>query len=468
MIFDDLICAKNKYHKTLHMKRISLKTSIDLTFAAFLIAFVVLAYSTYNRAQSVKQNRLIVNHTSNINTVLEKILSSTIDLETGARGFTITGDTSYLEVYKSSNKNLSVWIDSLHSMNETDATQLQKLDTIKQLIESRKNISAQIVKARKEEGIEEASAIVKTGRGKEVMDSIRASISSYQNESVRLLAKTLDETEENVRARNTNFILFVIIAFVVVVFAYVKIRQNAKQMVLDKIIQENLMDELTIQNQQLNDFANITSHNLRSPASNITALIATIEENSSVDEYKMIFEMLKKVAQNLNDSLNQLMEVLHIKKNKIIDKEFLTFQEIYTKISESLQGEILKSKAIIRTDFSEIEQIEYSKIYLESIFHNLISNALKYRDLVRIPEITIKTEKKSNFIFLHITDNGLGIDLEKNGHKIFGMHQIFHNHPDAKGIGLFMTKTQIESMNGKITVSSQPNIGTTFTVMFAT
>lgn len=449
------------------MKKISLKTSIDLTFAVFLIAFVVLAYSTYNRAQSVRENRLIVNHTSNINAVLEKILSSTIDIETGTRGYTITGDTSYLQVYKKGNKNLDVWIDSLHSMNETDALQLQKLDTIKQLIESRKIISAQVIKTREEQGIDEAISIVKGGRGKEVMDSIRTSITNYQNESVRILSKNLSETEENVRARNTNFVLFVIIAFIVVFFAYIKIRQNAKQMILDKIIQENLMDELTVQNQQLNDFANITSHNLRSPASNITALISTIEENSSVEDYKMIFDMLKKVAQNLNDSLNQLMEVLHIKKNKIIDKELLPFQEIYTKILESLQGEILKSGAIIKADFSEIAQVEYSRIYLESIFHNLISNALKYRDKVRIPEISIKTEKKNGNILLHIADNGLGIDLEKHGHKIFGMHQIFHNHPEAKGIGLFMTKTQIESMKGKITVSSEVNIGTTFTVQFS-
>lgn len=449
------------------MKKISLKTSIDLTFAVFLIAFVVLAYSTYNRAQSVRENRLKVNHTSNINSVLEKILSSSIDIETGTRGYTITGDTSYLQVYKKGNKNLEVWIDSLHSMNETDALQLKKLDTIKQLLESRKIISAQVIKTREEKGIEEAILIVKEGRGKEVMDSIRVSITNYQNEAVRILSENLSQTEENVRARNTNFVLFVIVSFIVVVFAYVKIRQNAKQLVLDKIIQENLMNELTIQNQQLNDFANITSHNLRSPASNITALIATIEENSTVEEYKMIFDMLKKVAQNLNESLNQLMEVLHIKKNKIIDKEVLTFQEIYSKTLESLQGEILKSKAVIKADFSAVGEIEYSKIYLESIFHNLISNALKYRDLTRIPEITIQTEKKNNHIFLHVADNGLGIDLEKNGHKIFGMHQIFHSHPDAKGIGLFMTKTQIESMKGKISVSSEANVGTTFTVMFA-
>ncbi|MBC8644006.1 hypothetical protein H9W95_07955 [Flavobacterium lindanitolerans] len=146
----------------------------------------------------------------------------------------------------------------------------------------------------------------------------------------------------------------------------------------------------------------------------------------------------------------------------------MSFQQIYSKTIESLQGEILKSGAIIKADFKEVAEIAYSRIYLESIFHNLISNALKYRALERTPEITIRSERKNNIVYLYVIDNGLGIDLNKNGHKIFGMNQIFHNHPEAKGIGLFMTKTQIESMKGKITVASEVNIGTTFTVMFGT
>ncbi|MNE70964.1 Phytochrome-like protein cph1 [compost metagenome] len=104
---------------------------------------------------------------------------------------------------------------------------------------------------------------------------------------------------------------------------------------------------------------------------------------------------------------------------------------------------------------------------MESIFHNLISNALKYKDGTRIPEIKIYTEIKNNCLFLHVKDNGLGIDLARHGDKIFGMHQVFHKHPNAKGIGLFMTKTQIESMDGKISVTSEVNVGTTFTVQFS-
>jgi len=448
------------------MKRLSLKNAIDITFFVIMIAFCILVYSTYNRAQQVKNNRLIVNRTSNINNVLEKVLSSAIDIETGTRGFTITGDENYLEVYNSGQANMKEWIDSLESMTEKDTLQIMKLDTLQKLINSKEKISALTIKTRKELGMEQAAEIVKTGRGKEIMDSIRVVVANYQNNAVKLLSENLNETEANVKARNRNFVLFTTITFLVIFFAYRKIRQNAKMLLLDQIIQENLMDELTMQNQQLNDFANMTSHNLRAPAANITSLVAAIEEDSTIDEYKMIFDMLKKVAFNLNESLNQLMEVLHIRKNRSIERETLPFAELLVKTTDTLQGEILKSNAVLTSDFSNAQSILYSKIYLDSIFHNLISNALKYRNPAKTPEIHVRTEFKNNHIYLHVSDNGLGIDLAKNGHKLFGMNQVFHKHPEAKGIGLFMTKAQIESMKGRISVISEIGKGTTFTVMF--
>lgn len=448
------------------MKKISLKNALDITFFAVLIVFSILVYSTYNRAQQVKQNRLSVNRISNVNDLLEKVLSSAINIETGARGYTITGEEDYLTVYKDGNANLKVWLDSLRTLNETNETQIRKLDTLQELLEHKKRISALIIKARKESGMEAAVAVVKGGRGKQVMDSIRVQITDYQKTALKLLAENLQATEDNVRARNVNFIIFTLITFLIAFFAYFKLRQNTKRLLMDKSIQDNLMDELTYQNQQLNDFASITSHNLRSPAGNITSLVAAAEEDSTIEDYRMLFEMLKKVAQNLNDSLNQLMEVLHIKRNKNIDREVLQFEELFQRTTDSLQGEIHKSEAVLTCDFSAAPEITYSKIYLDSIFHNLMSNALKYRDHNRTPQVHVSTERRNGHIYLHVKDNGLGIDLAKHGQKLFGMNQIFHKHPDAKGIGLFMTKAQIESMKGRISVVSEVGNGTTFSVMF--
>ncbi|RYG24482.1 MAG: HAMP domain-containing histidine kinase, partial [Chitinophagaceae bacterium] len=263
-----------------------------------------------------------------------------------------------------------------------------------------------------------------------------------------------------------SFGLFVLVTVFFGFIAYRKIRANAKKMINDGALQVKLSDELAFQNHQLNDFANITSHNLRSSAANMTSLIEIAEEKSTLEDYKMIFEMMKKVSGNLNDSLNELIEILHIKRNTSVEKETLHFEEIFTTVTETLQGEILKSEATVNADFSAARSVLFSKIYLESIVQNLIGNSLKYRSPERKPVVNVRTFRISGKIVLEVSDNGLGIDLTRYGHKIFGMHQVFHKHPDAKGIGLFMTKAQIESLGGKIEVQSNGVDGTTFSVYF--
>lgn len=449
------------------MKKITLKNALDLTFFAILIVFAILVYSTYNRAQQVKQHRLLVNNVGNVNDVLEKVLSNSIDMETGARGFTITGEEDYLSVYKQGRIDVKLWIDSLKELTRNKSVPLKDLPKLESLIASRDSISAVMINARKEQGLDAAVAIVKTGKGKRIMDSIRVSVMDNQKEALKILKANLKYTEDNVQARNVNFILFAGIMLIIIVFAYIKLRQNTKYVINDRIIQKKLVDELTVQNQQVNEFASITSHNLRSPAANITALISTIDEETTLEEYRSSFDMLKKISTSLNESLNQLMEVLSIRRSKVIETQTMRLQGIFEKTIDSLQGQIKKADAQVTGDFEKAPELTYSRMYLESIFHNLISNALKYRKPDEAPVIRVWSEISGHYLLLHVNDNGIGIDLHKHGHKMFGMNQKFTNHPDSKGIGLFMTKAQIESLNGKIAVESEPGKGTMFTVSFA-
>ncbi|OCC28252.1 Histidine kinase [Leptospira interrogans serovar Canicola] len=103
---------------------------------------------------------------------------------------------------------------------------------------------------------------------------------------------------------------------------------------------------------------------------------------------------------------------------------------------------------------------------MESILLNFLTNAVKYRHPDRVPEITLNAERQENRLILSIKDNGLGIDMKKYGDKLFGMYKTFHNNKDAKGIGLFITKNQVEAMGGKIEVESRLNNGTTFRIIF--
>ena len=223
--------------------------------------------------------------------------------------------------------------------------------------------------------------------------------------------------------------------------------------------------ELQDQNRQLDDFAHIISHNMRSPIGNITALISLLNEKSSIEDYQLILRKLNDVSGNLKETMNELMETLKVKKNTDVIQVELQFQEVLDKVIQSLQGEIIQTGAIVQSDF-KVSSLRYSKTYLESIFQNLISNAIKYKAKNRTPEILIRTVQLENATEMSISDNGLGIDMKRYGDKLFGLHKTFHEHKEARGVGLFLVKTQIEALGGSIRVESEVDKGTTFIIHF--
>lgn len=239
----------------------------------------------------------------------------------------------------------------------------------------------------------------------------------------------------------------------------------------DKLIQKNyelevLTQRLSQQNKQLEDFANIISHNLRSPIGNIVSLVDIYEAQPTVDNANFVFKQLQKASSRLLDTILNLNEIMDIRSGLDKKRENISFEEVLDNVKVSIASEIFKKKAQITTDFSKAEFIYYPMVYLESILLNLLTNALKYSSSKRRPEIHFETGLIDDRIYLICRDNGLGIDLKKQGHKLFGFHKTFHENPDAKGVGLFITKTQVEAMGGEISATSEVDKGTTFKVIF--
>jgi PAS domain S-box-containing protein len=243
-------------------------------------------------------------------------------------------------------------------------------------------------------------------------------------------------------------------------------KKYEEQLLLSKKSLEATALELEEQNRRLDEFAHIISHNLRSPIGNIKALIGLLNENSPISEYQLIFEKLKNVSSNLSETMNELMETLKVKKSTEIERTEIRFKEILDKVIQSLEGEMIQCEATVTFDFNDAPKIVYHKPYLESIFQNLLTNAIKYRSPHRDPRIHIITRQSPNGIELRVQDNGLGIDLVQFGDKLFGLHKTFHENKEARGVGLFLTKTQIEALGGKIHAESEVDRGTTFIVCF--
>jgi signal transduction histidine kinase len=134
------------------------------------------------------------------------------------------------------------------------------------------------------------------------------------------------------------------------------------------------------------------------------------------------------------------------------------------KIKNILSHEIERTNAEIIENWADSKSIMSLPLYIESILYNLISNAIKYHQKHKKPIIKIHSYSTAEKRVIEIEDNGMGIDLEKYGEKIFGLYKRFHLHVEGKGLGLYLVKSQVEALGGKIKVESQLGKGTKFTI----
>ncbi|MEZ5017409.1 MAG: PAS domain S-box protein [Flavipsychrobacter sp.] len=227
------------------------------------------------------------------------------------------------------------------------------------------------------------------------------------------------------------------------------------------------LDIVSEQNKRLFNFAHIVTHNLRSYSGNFELLLQLLESAKDINERKELEEHLKGVASQLSETIEHLSEVVSIQTANLKQdiKELELFKYV-NKTIEILSGDINIHNVAIDIEVPKGLTINYIEAYLESILLNFISNAIKYRSPKRDPIVSVYAKEVSGRVELTISDNGLGIDLEKYGNKLFGMYNTFHGNTDANGIGLFITKNQIEAMGGVVVVRSVVDKGTTFKIIF--
>jgi signal transduction histidine kinase len=221
------------------------------------------------------------------------------------------------------------------------------------------------------------------------------------------------------------------------------------------------------QNSRLLNFSHIVSHNLSTQAGNIKSILDFIDIDEKKETIKEMLTHLRTVSNDLNDTILNLNQIVQIQSNMNIIVKPLNLSEYINKTISTIKDFNSEAKANIVNNVPEYLMINFNPAYLESVLQNFVTNAIRYAHPERNPQVVFDyvIEEDGNKA-LKITDNGLGIDLEVYGDLLFGMYKTFHKHKDARGIGLHITKNQIEAMKGNIFVESQVGVGTTFKIVF--
>ncbi|MFV8355039.1 PAS domain S-box protein [Flavobacterium sp. XS1P32] len=245
---------------------------------------------------------------------------------------------------------------------------------------------------------------------------------------------------------------------------FIGVGRNVTRRIEKELEMKRLLEVTSNQNKKLFNFTHIVSHNIRSHASNLSMVVDVIENTDDIDEKLSYFELFREGTEKLSESIEYLNEIITIQQKTNVEKTKIHLKSEIEKTRMALSLAIKESKITITNTIPEGVIVKAIPAYLDSIFLNLFTNAIKYKSPKRNATLNICYEKIDGYSVINFRDNGLGLDLKKNGHKIFGMYKTFHGNADAKGIGLFITKNQLEAMNGKIAMESEVGHGSNFKI----
>jgi signal transduction histidine kinase/ligand-binding sensor domain-containing protein len=230
---------------------------------------------------------------------------------------------------------------------------------------------------------------------------------------------------------------------------------------------QNLNVKLIKQNVQLEQFSFITAHNFKGPIARIKGLINLLSEAKvTTEDFNRIRDFLRVSIEDLDNVTHDLNTILHIRGTSKEEFRRIDLRVVLEEVLSSLDNEIKTSGIAIDIGGFGDCMVVGVPAFVHSVFHNLLENAIKYRTHESVPIVTIKCFHSDGVTIVEVADNGIGIDMVLAQQKIFHIYQRFNYAPGGRGLGLYMVKTQMEMMGGDVSVQSQLNKGTKFSLTF--
>jgi signal transduction histidine kinase len=223
-------------------------------------------------------------------------------------------------------------------------------------------------------------------------------------------------------------------------------------------------EELIKNNNELNQFSFAVSHNLRGPIASLLGLTDLLKKETLDKENREIIDHIQSSTQNLDGIIKDLNSIIDIRHTIFQSKQNIDLNQEISEIFKVFQNEIRDFKVAIVCNFAACPEIYSIQPMVHSIMFNLVSNSIKYHSSERPPKIEIMSHRQDDYFILTVQDNGIGIDLTRDGNSLFKIFKRFNEHTEGRGLGLYLVKTQAEALGGKVEVESQLNQYTCFKV----
>ena len=443
------------------------KITIGFSLAILVILIVgIVAYQTINNFRLTNEREIRVRKTLE---QLEDVFSTVKDVETGQRGFIITGKESYVEPYNNAKSTIHAELKELRGLIN-DETQLKNLDTLEKLINTKLVLSNALIEARKSGGFEAALKIILTDESKLLMDSIRAltnKMISYEDSRFQEKSNFAVSSGKNavqiIIAGNVIALVFIIAAMIILNIDIKKRIKTEEELKIAKEVAEEA-------NKTEEQFLANMSHEIRTPMNAVVGMTNLILQSELTQKQFEYMKAIKQSSDNLLIIINDILDFSKIRAGKI-ETESIDFR-----LGEILQGlyntfrfktEEKNLQFINKIDPSLPDVIIGDPVRLNQILINLIGNAIKFTEIgsITIECVQLKRENEIVTIKFSVKDTGIGIKEDKLG-TIFESFSQAASDTTRKyggtGLGLTISKQLIELQGGEISVQSEIGKGTTF------
>ena len=449
------------------LKKTSTKTNDKTPLLFSVVFFLVLATSTltYVSVQKASDNAAWVSHTHEVKTWISRSLSDMQDLETGQRGYLITGDESYLEPYYSGLNNIESTLHTLTRLTRDNSLQQEYISQLTGLKDSKTEELAQTIKLRRTLGFEAAKAVVLTEAGKHIMDAYRVISAKMHAEEIRLLAQRTQATENSTRTSTVLILLGNIVALGALGIA-IFVLTKARRRLTTALIDANMASV------SKSEFLASMSHEIRTPMNGVIGMLTLLQKESLNKQQQHYAQMAKSSAQSLLVIINDILDMSKIEAGKF-DIENIEFdlKALLADLSRTMSLRAYDNGVELILDSEGIKQrvVIGDPGRLRQILTNLIGNAIKFTkqgEIVIRAVITAPSDNGDDLrLDCHIIDTGMGIP----NHKLGSLFEAF-TQADASttrnfggtGLGLSIVKNLCVLMNGDVTAQSEVDKGSQF------
>lgn len=479
----------------------SSKRALRSTYAYGAAAFATLIFliaSSFWLVGKTQSSTVDVLRARERQNALTNLMVTMLNAETGQRGYLLTGEPRYLVPYEVANQNAKSRTEAVEAAFLDDPAAQSSLKKLMPIVQAKLGELAETVELKKAGKTDEALEVVKSDRGKDLMDQIRSDIRLETEQVDAMLRRSIEDQRANASlARQVAFgavliILLAALGAIATIVRYAKdlLFARSELQVLNTGLEDRVKArtrDLRRANDEIQRFAYIVSHDLRSPLVNVMGYTSELE--ASLDVLKDLgndphlealpggpaakaaistdmpesISFIRKSTSKMDGLIKAILK-LSREGQRVLTGEQIKLDEFFASIAANVQHRISALEGNIEIANS-LPAIESDRLALEQIFVNLIDNAIKYRSTERPPEIAIRQTGKSwGAIVIEIQDNGRGI-AASDTERVFDLfRRAGPQDQQGEGIGLAHVRALVRRLGGEITMTSELGHGTTFRV----